>query len=279
MAFQAYISNFLLLRRQAKGPRLPKRRQRFFEQLESRCFLSATGLDGLSATPAVAVFRGPYEPYQIVQAYSLTGYKFAAGAATGTTGDGSGQTIALIDAYDDPSAYSDLQTFDATFKLPDPPNFVQVGETGGAPPTATNSGWAMETSLDIEWAHAVAPQANIMLVEANTASLTDLFAAVDYARNGWVGTSPVTVVSMSWGSSEFNTEASYDSHFTTPTEPPGTTAHPGVSFVAATGDNGAVPEYPSVSPNVLAVGGTSLTTKAGATLGKAKRDGAAAAAA
>jgi len=98
----------------------------------------------------------------------------------------------------------------------------------------------------------MAPGANIVLVEANSNSYADLMTAVNYARNQ----PGVSVVSMSWGSGEFSTEPSYDSDFTTPS------GHNGVTFVAATGDSGSsgAPEYPSVSPNVLAVGGTQLST-------------------
>src|SRR5262249_16756927 len=105
---------------------------------------------------------------------------------------------------------------------------------------------------DVEWAHAMAPGANIVLIEANSPNYSDLMAAVDYARNQ----PGVSVVSMSWGSGEWFTESGYDSYFTTPA------GHRGVTFVASSGDNGSAgaPEFPSVSPNVLAVGGTQLTT-------------------
>jgi subtilase family serine protease len=102
----------------------------------------------------------------------------------------------------------------------------------------------------VEWAHAIAPQANIILVEASSTTLSSLFGAVTFAAQQ----SGVTVVSMSWGTSEFWGESTYDSVFTTPA------GHANVTFVASSGDNGAWlgPEYPSVSPNVLAVGGTTL---------------------
>ena len=125
--------------------------------------------------------------------------------------------------------------------------------------TTTNAGWALETSLDVEWAHAVAPGANIDLVEASSATLSGLFSAVNYARYQ----PGVSVVSMSWGTPEFWGESAYDSIFTTPA------GHTGVTFVAASGDSGAWygPMYPSVSPNVLAVGGTTLTLAASNTYG------------
>ena len=92
-------------------------------------------------------------------------------------GNGAGQTIAIVDAYNDPNIKSDLATFDSEFGLSAPPSFT-VDNLGA---TTTNAGWALETSLDVEWAHAVAPEANIVLVEASSASLSSLFSAVNYA--------------------------------------------------------------------------------------------------
>ena len=122
------------------------------------------------------------------------------------------------------------------------------------PANAAQGTWGIEIALDVEWAHVIAPKASILLVEANSAAYSDLFTAVDTARY----TPGVSVVSMSWGASETPTESSYDGHFTTPA------GHTGVTFVASSGDNGAWsgPIYPSVSPNVLAVGGTTLTLTA-----------------
>ena len=165
------------------------------------------------------------------------------------TGNGAGQTIAIVDAYNDPTIAGDLATFDNTFGLAPPPGLTVVNQLGKSPPLTTDSGWAIETSLDVEWAHAMAPSANILLVEANSASLANLLTAVSTAAHGNVNNSPVTVVSMSWGSGEFLGETSYDSTFNVP----------GVTFVAASGDSGAPGLWPAFSPNVLAVGGTTLT--------------------
>ena len=167
-------------------------------------------------------------------------------------GNGSGQTIAIVDAYNDPNIVGDLAKFDSRFGIVAPPTLKVVSQTGGSRLPSTNIDWAVEIALDVEWAHAITPQANILLVEANSASLTDLLTAVNYARNAYVGTSPVSVVSMSWGAGEFRSETSYDSYFTTPA------GHAGVTFVAATGDDGSSGTWPSVSSNVLAVGGTTL---------------------
>jgi subtilase family serine protease len=149
--------------------------------------------------------------------------------------------------YHDPNIQSDLATFDAKYGLPTP-SLTVVDQAG----TQTDSGWALEESLDVEWAHAMAPGANILVVEAapsysQTQELQNLLNAVNTARN----TAGVVAVSMSWGFNETANESSYDSYFTTPSE------HEGVTFIAASGDSGFV-EYPSVSPNVLAVGGTTL---------------------
>ena len=127
-------------------------------------------------------------------------------------------------------------------------NFTKVELTTNGQKPTTNSDWATETSLDVEWAHAIAPGANILLVEATNSSLSSLLAAVNYARNQ----AGVSVVSMSWGASEFSGETSYDSYFTTPA------GHAPVAFVASSGDNGAGAIWPAVSSNVLGVGGTTL---------------------
>jgi subtilase family serine protease len=187
-----------------------------------------------------------FAPQQISQAYGFNQITFNNGAIQG---NGSGQTIAIVDAYNQPNLTNDLHIFDSMYGLPDPPRFTVVNENGGNSLPAANQSWGLEESLDVEWAHAIAPGANILLVEANSNSYADLMAAVNYARNQ----PGVSVVSMSWGSSEFSAESAYDSYFTTPS------GHQGVAFIASSGDDGTV-EYPSTSPNVLAVGGTQLTT-------------------
>jgi hypothetical protein len=197
------------------------------DQLDDRCLLS-----GL--TPAM-----------LTAAYGLDAITFTSPTGSSVKGDGSGETIALIEAYHDPNLPSDLKTFDRVYKLPDPALTV-VNQAGGQ----TNSGWAAEESLDVEWAHAVAPGANILLVEARSQSLSDLLAAVNTARN----TPGVVAVSMSWGFGEMANEAAYDGYFTTPA------GHAGITFIASSGDSGsfAGASYPAASPNVLSVGGTTL---------------------
>ncbi len=114
-------------------------------------------------------------------------------------GDGTGQTIAIIDAYNQPNITADLQTFDSMYGLAAPPSFKVVNQTGGTTLPTTDQGWGLEETLDVEWAHAMAPQANIVLVEANSNSYSDLFTAVQYATSQ----PGVSVVSMSWGGGEW----------------------------------------------------------------------------
>jgi subtilase family serine protease len=215
------------------------------EELEARSLLSASALTVqpfLDVQPLNSPGSAPYSPAQIRHAYGFDQITFNNGTIKG---DGTGQTIAIVDAYNDPNVASDLATFDRTFGLPAPPKLT-VATPQGTP--ATNSGWSVEIALDVEWAHAIAPGANILLVEAASSSLTSLLGAVDYARS-YAG---VSVVSMSWGTGDFSGETNFDSHFTTPA------GHTNVSFVASSGDNGAGVSWPSISSKVLSVGGTSL---------------------
>jgi len=158
---------------------------------------------------------------------------------------GTGQTIALVDAYDDPNAEADLGTFSTTFNLPACTTangcFKKIMEAGTPHDT---SGWSNEIALDVQWAHAMAPAAKIILVEAKSNSNTDLYAAVDLAvANG------ASVVSMSWGGGEARNESTADIHFNIPN----------VVMLASSGDGGHGAQYPAASPYVVAVGGTSLT--------------------
>jgi subtilase family serine protease len=153
---------------------------------------------------------------------------------------GAGTTIAIVDAYGSPTIQNDLNTFNQHFGLP-AANLTIAYPSGK--PNITDGGWALETSLDVEWAHALAPQANIMLVVAKSASLSDLLTAIDYATSHGA-----QVVSNSWGGSEFSSEASLDSHF----------QHSGVVYLASSGDSGAGASWPASSPYVVSVGGTTL---------------------
>jgi hypothetical protein len=227
------------------------------EYLEDRNLLSTASPGVFVLSGATPDATGPgglpagFNPAQIRHAYGFDQISFQNRT---TAGDGSGQTIAIIDAYSQPHIASDLAAFDATFGIAPPPSFSVVNEQGGSSLPAAVASWGLEESLDVEWAHAVAPGANIVLVEASSSSVLDLLSAVNYARN----LPGVSVVSMSFGGGEWSGESSYDSYFTTPA------GHSGVTFIASSGDSGSAgaPEWPSVSPNVLAVGGTQLSTDA-----------------
>src|SRR5690348_10724948 len=191
---------------------------------------------------------GGYAPSQITSIYGFT--------FLGTTG--ANQVIAIVDAYDDPTIASDLAKFSSQWNLPQM-NSCMVGtfnhcfqKVYAPSKPRTDGGWALEISLDVEWAHAIAPAADILLVEAKSSSLSSLLAAVKVAT----GTKGVRVVSMSWLGSEFSSESSYDSYF-----PPNNSADgKGIMYTASSGDSGAGTGWPAVSPRVLAVGGTTLNS-------------------
>jgi hypothetical protein len=197
-----------------------------------------------------------FTPQQIRAAYGISSVVFGA-----ITGDGSSQTIAIVDAYDNPKflnssaanfGSSDLAQFDRQFHLPDPPSFTKINQDGsstGLPGTDPSGDWELEEALDVEWAHAIAPKASLILVECNSNSETDLYNGVATAA----GLPGVATVSLSWGDNESTGETSWDHEFQTPT------GHQGVTFVASAGDWGSPGVYPAFSPNVLAVGGTTLT--------------------
>lgn len=229
-----------------RGPRFSASRRRLHvEQLEARCLPSG------------------YTPAQITQAYGFNQFFFTSPSGQQIQGNGAGQTIAIVDAYGSPTIYGDVSTFDQTYGLGSSTSFLTVAQPQGVP--KTNAGWALETSLDVEWAHAIAPAANILLVEAKTSSTANLMSAVQYAASQ----PGVVAVSTSWGSAEYSGETAYDSTFTTPSGHVGGSnglggaALPGgITFVASSGDSG-VPSYPATSPNVLSVGGTTLNLAAG----------------
>ena len=168
---------------------------------------------------------------------------------------GGGGTIAIVDAYHDPTAAGDLAYFSDQFGIPfSPSKFKVIFASGSQPPVDYTGGWELEEAMDIEYAHAMAPNAMLYLVEAASNYNSDLYAAVRVATNLVVcgktscptGGTGKGEVSMSWGGEEFATEASYDSYFN----------NPNVVYLASAGDSAGV-IYPSASPNVISVGGTS----------------------
>jgi len=151
--------------------------------------------------------------------------------------------IALVDAFHYPTALTDLQTFSAQFGVK-APNLTVVFASGVKPAQDPTGGWELEAALDLQWAHAMAPDARLFLVEARSNSFSDLLAAERVAGN-LVASAGGGEVSNSWGGAEFSGETSFDSNFTTA----------GVVYFASSGDQPGV-EYPAASPNVVAAGGT-----------------------
>ncbi len=231
------------------------------EPLEARQLLSSSATEIVSpsliinadAKSSASTIAG-YTPAEIETAYGISSIKF-----DGVTGNGAGQTIAIVDAYSDPNISSDLAVFDKEFDLAAPPSFTQESAKGSTTKLpAENADWDEEISLDVEWAHAIAPDAKIVLVDASSDSMSSLMAAVEYART----ITSVSVISMSWGGSEFSGETAYDQYFTTPA------GHINITFVAASGDDGAAggADYPAASPNVVSVGGTTLSLNSTGTI-------------
>jgi kumamolisin len=159
---------------------------------------------------------------------------------------GGAGAIALVEAFDNATAASDLATFSAQFGLP-AANITVVFANGARPGNDPTGGFEIESALDIEWAHAMAPHAKIFLVEAANNNLVNLFNAVTVASN-LVSANGGGEVSMSFGSGEFSQETLFDSIFTTPN----------VVYFASAGDSPG-PEYPSASPNVISAGGTTVS--------------------
>ena len=167
----------------------------------------------------------------------------------GLTGTGAGQTIAVVTAYDAPNAAKDLAVFNAEFGLPAPPSFRKVDQKGGTRYPAVDAGWALEAALDVQWAHALAPAAALLLVEASTNSLSNLMAAVS-----WAAAQPgVSVVSGSFGIPEYLRQRDHDTRCRLTT----------AACVFASGDTGNPAAYPATGPWALGVGGTTLALDAG----------------
>lgn len=179
-----------------------------------------------------------YTPSQILHAYGFDQI----------ANQGDGQVIGIVDAFDDPNVESDLGVFDTTFGLPActiANGCLAVVYASGARPSQ-NANWSLETSLDVQWVHAIAPNAKIVLVEAKNGTLGPLLGAVPVAvENG------ANVVTMSWGSStEFSFEITLDQFLFN---------NMAVTYFAASGDSGHnLFGYPAASPLVVAVGGTTL---------------------
>ena len=190
----------------------------------------AVGLIHAAGTPS------GYGPSDLQSAYKLP-------SATA----GSGQTVAIVDAYDDPTAESDLGVYRAQYGLPACTTangcFKKVNQTGGTRYPKTNAGWATEISLDLDMVSAICPNCHIDLVEASSASFSNLGAAVNEAA-----ALKANAISNSYGGSDISdSSAPYYNH-------------PGIAVTASSGDSGYGAQFPASSHYVTAVGGTSLTT-------------------
>lgn len=192
-----------------------------------------------------------YGPAQLQAAYGL--------AAIAPTDPTRTQTVGIVDAYNDPNLASDLAAYRSYFGLPACTTASGclriVGETGSSRVPIDSPAWGLETSLDVEMVSAVCPRCHIAVVEATSATYADLGAAENEAVK--LG---ARVISNSWGGTDSARDATYDSQYFN---------HPGVAIVAATGDSGyaAGPIYPAASPDVIAVGGTTLSPAAGSARG------------
>ncbi|HAO64513.1 TPA: peptidase S8 [Candidatus Taylorbacteria bacterium] len=207
---------------------------------DSHVVIEPDGSPKASASPA------GYGPLQFHGAYNVP----AAVSASSTL-----PIIAIVDAYDHRNILNDLNKYSAQFGIPQlpacsgsitnssAPCFQKVDQRGGSSYPAANAGWALEISLDVEVAHAMCQNCRILLVEADSNSFANLMSAVDRAVA--LG---ATVVSNSYGGSEFSGETAYDAHFN----------HPGVAVVVSSGDSGYGTEYPAASNAAVAVGGTTL---------------------
>ena len=210
---------------------------------QARCFaIARTDVAGrLGVVPQVT--PNGYGPAALQSAYALP-----------SAGAGNGQTVAIVDAFDNPNAESDLAVYRAQFGLApcttDNGCFRKLNQNGQPSPLPTpDAGWAAEIALDVQMVSAVCPNCHILLVEANTNFNTDLYTAVNEAVS--LG---AKFVSNSYGSPESAGETASDASFN----------HPGVAITVSSGDSGTGAEYPATSRYVTAVGGTSLSTASNA---------------
>jgi subtilase family serine protease len=193
--------------------------------------------------------NGRVAPNTAPAGYGPTELQSAYATATAAAAGGGGQTVAIVDAYDDPKAEPDLAVYRSQYGLAPCSTangcFRKVNQRGGTRYPKTNGGWAQEISLDLDMVSAVCPACHILLVEADSSSLTNLGAAVNEAA-----TLGATVISNSYGGPESTSDTSYDTSYYN---------HPGVAITVSSGDSGYGVQYPAASQYVTAVGGTTLT--------------------
>lgn len=169
----------------------------------------------------------------------------------GSSTAGTGQTVAIVDAYNDPNAESDLAAYRSTYGLPACTTangcFKKVNQSGGTTFPTGNASWSEEISLDLDMVSAICPNCHITLVEGSSAAIANLAVAEDTAAA--LG---ANAISNSYGASEFSSETAYDGYYN----------HPGIAITASSGDASYGVEWPAASPYVTAVGGTSLVRSA-----------------
>jgi hypothetical protein len=191
-------------------------------------------------TAASVGVNGGYDPSYLQSAYNVASIAATAGAS---------QTVAIVDAYDDPNAESDLASYRSQWGLPPCTTangcFRKVDQRGGTSYPAADSGWALEISLDVDMVSAICPRCHILLVEADDNTMANLGAAVNRAVA--LG---ATQVSNSWGGSEYSGESADSAAYFN---------HPGVAITVSSGDAGYGRQFPAASQYVVAVGGTTLT--------------------
>ena len=202
----------------------------------ARCHsLRRTDINGIQ--PNASTPSG-YGPSQLLSAYNLT--------TAGTP------TVAIVDAFNDPNAESDLGVYRSQFGLSPCTTsngcFIKVNQSGGIRYPRADGGWAQEISLDLDMVSAICPNCHILLVEASSNSFANLAAAVNYAAS----VTGVVAISNSYGASEFSSEgtATYDAPYN----------HPGIAVTVSSGDGGYGVEFPAASQYVTAVGGTHLVS-------------------
>jgi Putative Ig domain len=212
----------------------------------AQCLSLRLGNAPAATKVAPAQTPGAYGPSDLQSAYGLT---------SAAASKGSGETVAVVDAYDDPDAASDLAAYRSNYGLPSA-NLTIYNQNGGttvtAPP-AGSTGWDIEESLDLDMVSAICPNCSIDLVEADNNSWANLSTAANTAA----GLPSVVAISNSYGGSEFSGETAYDSDYN----------HPGVAVTVAAGDNGWGVEFPAASQYVTAVGGTALRPDSSVTRG------------
>jgi len=198
----------------------------------------------VTGKPLVTPGPAGFGPSDLQSAYGLTSLSSSAGGT---------QTIAIVDAYDAPSAEADLGVYRSRFGLSPCTTangcFRKVNQRGGTMYPKSDGGWAQEISLDLDMASAICPNCNVLLVEADSAFFSDLSAAVDEAA-----TLGATQISNSYGGSEYSGETTDETHYN----------HPGIAVTVSSGDSGYGVEFPAASRYVTAVGGTSLVADASA---------------